>query len=48
MLLRSILSVMPKQQLVDFIDLVVSDTVKRFGEPSLRINGVEFGDLDEV
>jgi len=38
-----VLSVSPRKQFVDPIDLVVSDAGQRIGEPGLRINAVEFG-----
>jgi hypothetical protein len=41
------LSVSPRQQFVAPVDLVVSDTAKNIGQPSLRINAVELGRFDQ-
>jgi len=41
------LIVPPRQELVDPVDLVVSDAAKDIGEPSLRIDTVELGCFDQ-
>ena len=41
-----ILSVLPRQQLVDPVDLVVGDAAEDIGEPGLRIDVVELGCLN--
>ncbi len=46
-LLRSGLSVTPGHEFIQLCDLVVGDAAQRVGEPSLRIDAVEFGGFDQ-
>ncbi len=46
--LRStMLSVTPRHELVDLVDLVVRDAADGVGEPCLRINAVQLDGLDQ-
>ncbi len=45
--LRSVLSVTPRHQFVDPIDLVIGDAAENVGEPCLRINAVQLHGLDQ-
>ena len=47
-LLRSGLSVTPRQQLFQARDLVIGDTGEDVGEPGLRVDAVELGGLDQA
>jgi hypothetical protein len=38
---------MPGQKLVDAVDLVLGDPAKNVGQPSLRVDLVELGRLDQ-
>ena len=40
-------SVTPREQVVDPSNLVVGDATEDFGEPSLRVDAVEFGGFDQ-
>ncbi len=46
-LLRSGLSVTPRQELVDARDLVICDAAKNVGEPGLRIDAAELCRFDQ-
>jgi hypothetical protein len=43
-----LLSVTPKQQLIDPVDLVIGNAGKGIGEPGLRIDAVELRAFDEA
>ena len=46
-LLRSVLSVTPRQEFIQPCDLVVGDAAQNVGEPGLRVDAAEFGRFDQ-